>query len=88
MTEIIGWASSTILLLTLIKQVHKQWKEKTADGVSKWLFIGQIGASVGFTIYSTLLVNWVFIVTNSLLLINSGIGVYLYFKYRDRSDKA
>lgn len=83
MTEIIGWASSLILLLTLIKQVHKQWKDKTSEGVSMWLFIGQIAASVGFTVYSILLSNWVFIVTNSLLLINSAIGVYFYFKYRD-----
>lgn len=86
MIEIIGWASSLILLLTLIKQVHKQWKDQTSEGVSMWLFIGQIAASVGFTIYSILLSNWVFIVTNSLLLINSGIGVFLYFKYRDNDS--
>lgn len=86
MTEIIGWASSLILLLTLIKQVHKQWKDRTSEGVSMWLFIGQIIASIGFLVYSILLGNWVFTVTNSLLVINSIFGVVLYFYYRDRKE--
>lgn len=84
MIEIIGWASSIILLLTLIKQVHKQWKERTSEGVSMWLFIGQILASIGFLIYSILLGNWVFTVTNSLLVINSIFGLVLYFYYRGK----
>ena len=82
MTDIIGWASSIILLLTLIKQVHKQWKEKTSEGVSKWLFIGQVLASGGFTIYSFLVGNWVFTVTNSILIINSFIGLWLSSRFR------
>jgi MtN3 and saliva related transmembrane protein len=82
MIEIIGWASSLILLLTLIKQVHKQWKDRTSEGVSMFLFIGQMLASIGFLVYSVLLGNWVFTVTNGLLVINSIFGVSLYFYYR------
>ena len=85
MTEIIGWISSVILLLTLIKQVYKQWKEGTGDGVSKWLFVGQVFASIGFTVYSYLVGNWVFTVTNGLLTVNNVIGIYLYFRFR-KSD--
>ena len=81
MTEIIGWASSVILLMTLIKQVYKQWKERTGEGVSKWLFIGQLFASVGFTVYSYLVGNWVFTITNGLLTINNIIGICLYFYF-------
>ena len=33
---------------------------ETSAGVSVWLFVGQLAASVGFTIYSVLLRNWVF----------------------------
>ena len=84
MTEMIGWASSIILLLTLIKQVHKQWTDKTSEGISMFLFIGQILASVGFTVYSVLLGNWVFIVTNCLLVINSIFGISFYFYYRKK----
>ena len=79
MVEIIGWASSGILLLTLITQIHKQWKLGTHKGVSKWLFIGQLAASVGFTAYSIGTGNVVFIVTNSLLLISAIVGIYIYY---------
>ena len=81
MIEIIGWVSSFVLLLTLIKQVKKQWEDKTSEGLSKWLFIGQLIASVGFTTYSYLVSNWVFTVTNGLLTINNVVGIYLYFRY-------
>lgn len=84
MTEIIGWASSLVLLLTLVKQVHKQWTDKTSEGISMFLFIGQVLASVGFTVYSVLLGNWVFIVTNCLLVINSIFGICFYFYYRKK----
>lgn len=80
MVEIIGWASSGILLLTLITQIHKQWKLGTHQGVSKWLFIGQLAASVGFTAYSIGTGNVVFIVTNSLLLISAIVGIYIYYQ--------
>lgn len=88
MTEIIGWASSLILLMTLVKQVYKQWKEGTGDGISKWLFVGQVLASIGFTIYSYLVGNWVFTITNGILTINNFVGLYLsyYFKRRPRQN--
>lgn len=87
MTEIIGWASSIILLLTLIKQVHKQWSDGTSEGISSWLFIGQLLASVGFTIYSYQVSNWVFTITNALLTVNNivGIGLYFYFSRHPKS---
>jgi len=52
MIEILGWASSLILLATLVKQVYKLWNDGSSEGISKWLFIGQLAASVGFTVYS------------------------------------
>ena len=82
MTEIIGWASSLILLATLIKQVYKQWKDGTSEGISKWLFVGQLAASIGFTTYSYLVESWVFMVTNAILTINNVIGICLYFYFR------
>ena len=87
MTEIIGWASSIILLLTLIKQVYKQWKERTGEGVSKLLFVGQLLASVGFTIYSYLVGNWVFTVTNAILTVNNIIGLWLSFYFRKKGGE-
>ncbi|MDI1241619.1 MAG: SemiSWEET family transporter [bacterium] len=82
MTEIVGWCSSVVLLLTITTQVRKQWKTGSNDGVSKWLFIGQLAASVGFTVYSVLTANTVFIVTNSMLLMSSLTGLWIYFRNR------
>ena len=84
MIEIIGWASSIILLLTLVKQVYKQWHEGTSEGISTWLFIGQLAASVGFTIYSFAVGNWVFTITNALLTINNIIGIALFFYFKKK----
>ena len=82
MIEFIGWASSLILLATLIKQVYKQWHDGTGEGISKWLFVGQLAASLGFTIYSYLVGSWVFMVTNGLLTINNVIGICLFYYFR------
>lgn len=88
MTDIIGWASSGILLATLIKQVYKQWKDGETEGVSSWLFIGQLLSSIGFTIYSYMVENWVFTITNGILTINNiiGIGLYFYFAKKNKKD--
>jgi MtN3 and saliva related transmembrane protein len=56
------------LLATIGRQVYSQWRSRSWRGVSKWLFIGQITASVGFVVYSWLLGNWVSVVTNALML--------------------
>ncbi len=74
MIDAIGWASSIILVLMIATQIHKQWKSGTSEGVSKWLFIGQLAASTGFTIYSLLLRNWVFSVTNGVMLLSGVLG--------------
>jgi MtN3 and saliva related transmembrane protein len=85
-TELVGWVSSFILVLTISKQIYKQWQEGSSENVSKWLFIGQMAASLGFTIYSWLVSNWVFVVTNSLMLINGliGLGIVLHHRKQER----
>lgn len=77
-TELIGWASSLILLATIGRQVYTQWKTKSTIGVSRWLFIGQCAASVGFTVYSVLLRNWVFVFSNVALLVTAILGQVIY----------
>ena len=72
--DVIGWMASAILVLTLSRQIYTQAHDDTARGVSRWLFIGQILASVGFVVYSWLVHNWVFIVTNSIILLTAIVG--------------
>jgi MtN3 and saliva related transmembrane protein len=76
--DIIGWTSSVILLTTIGRQVYTQWKTEATAGLSKWLFIGQLAASSGFTLYSYLLHNWVFLCSNLALLATAVVGQALY----------
>ncbi|MFL5291808.1 MAG: hypothetical protein ACJ783_11300 [Myxococcales bacterium] len=85
--DAVGWASSVILVFTIGKQVHKQWKSGTSEGVSKWLFLGQITASVGFTVYSWFVHNWVFVVTNALMLLNAVAGLAIVNLHRRREAR-
>ena len=87
MVEAVGWVSSLILVLTIAKQVYKQWREGSSEGVSKWLFVGQISASLGFTVYSWLVDNWVFVVTNALMLVNGLLGLLIVFHHRRRERR-
>jgi MtN3 and saliva related transmembrane protein len=89
MVEIVGWLSSLILVITLAQQNWKQWKSDSVEGVSKWLWIGQTSASLGFTVYSVLVHNWVFVTTNGLLLLNGlvGFAIVHHHKKRAKSDK-
>ena len=85
--EAVGWVSSLVLVVTIGKQVHKQWKEGSSKNVSKWLFVGQLAASVGFTLYSLLVRNWVFVFTNGFMILNAvaGLCITLYHRRREGS---
>lgn len=75
--EFVGWGSSAILAATIIHQVWQQWKDKSAAGVSIWLFIGQCLANAGFIAYSLSQRDWVFTFTNGLLLLTNLVGFAL-----------
>jgi MtN3 and saliva related transmembrane protein len=78
--DLIGWLSSVVLLATIGRQVFTQWRSRSTQGVSRWLFIGQLGASTGFAVYSYLLHNWVFLVSNLALLATAILGEIIYLK--------
>jgi uncharacterized protein with PQ loop repeat len=87
MTEAVGWVSSFILVLTIGKQVYKQWKEGSSENVSRWLFVGQMAASAGFLVYSVLQKNTVFIVTNAVMLVNALLGLLIVLYHRRREAR-
>lgn len=87
-TELIGWSAATILLLTIGRQVFTEWRDRSTRGLSKWLFVGQLAASAGFVVYSWLLGNWVFVVTNVLILATAGIGQWIYLRNKRREERA
>jgi len=85
--EVLGWASSVVLLLTVVRQIHKQWRAGSSDGVSKWLFLGQMAASLGFTAYSVLVRNWVFVATNLLMAVSAVAGLLIVLHHRRRDPR-
>jgi MtN3 and saliva related transmembrane protein len=87
-TEAIGWASAVILLWTIFHQVRKQWLSGESRGVSSWLFIGQSAASLGFSIYSALLQNWIFLFVNVALLFSALAGQAIFMRNRRRQQGA
>lgn len=84
LTEMVGWSAAVVLLLTVGRQVYTQWRERSTRGVSRWLFAGQIAASAGFVVYSALLGNRVFVLTNSFMLLTACLGQWIYLRNRHR----
>lgn len=87
MTEIIGWISTLILAATISRQVYTQWRTKSVQGVSRWLFVGQLAASTGFVIYSALVDNWVFVCSNLYILLTAVVGQWIYLRNRRHAEK-
>ena len=82
MVEAVGWLASAVLLATLARQVWVQWRSRSTEGVSSWLFVGQLTASAGFALYSWLLRNHVFLLTNSVLCLTAIAGQLIYRRNR------
>ncbi len=83
MTDLIGWAASALLFSTMAAQTIKQWRSGAVAGVSKLLFVGQLLASILFTVYSVLKSDTVFIVVNSFMIANALLGLWV-----DRRNRA
>jgi uncharacterized protein with PQ loop repeat len=81
-TDVIGWLASAVLITTLLHQVRVQWRERSTEGVSGWLFIGQLAASFGFLTYSWLIDNPVFVVSNAVLILTAVAGQAVYRRNR------
>jgi hypothetical protein len=86
--DIVGWASSAILIATLVRQVHKQATQGNGCALSKWLFAGQIAASIGFITYSVMVGNMVFIVSNIMILGTAIAGQWLYLHNEKKQFRA
>ena len=87
LADLTGWISALILILTISRQVYKQWRSRSTAGVSSWLFIGQLAASTGFVIYSFLVENWVFVATNIFMLLTAVVGQLIYLANRRREER-
>jgi MtN3 and saliva related transmembrane protein len=78
--DMIGWVSAAILVMTISRQVYTQWRTRSVDGVSNWLFIGQLTASAGFIAYSAMVDNWVFVFANFFIFLTAVAGQCVYLR--------
>ena len=85
--ELVGWAAAAVLLVTMVSQVIKQWRSGVSTGVSKWLFVGQTLASLGFVVYSYMQEDQVFLWVNSFMLANAAVGQAVVMRNRRRQRK-
>jgi uncharacterized protein with PQ loop repeat len=85
--DVVGWAASAVLIATLVQQVIKQASDDSARGVSKWLFAGQIAASIGFIVYSAMVGNLVFVLTNTCILITAIVGQVITARKKPRATR-
>lgn len=85
--ELIGWLSSAVLVATVARQVWRQWASGTSDGVSTWLFVGQLAASLGFLVYSISIAAPVFAVTNVLLAAAAILGLATIYVHESRKNR-
>lgn len=86
--DMVGWISAFILVMTISRQVYTQWRTGSCEGVSKWLFIGQLTASIGFTVYSYLVDNWVFVFANFFIFLTAVAGQFIYMRNKRMSGSA
>ncbi|AKF10751.1 hypothetical protein [Sandaracinus amylolyticus] len=87
-TRAIGIASAMTLVATLCWQLRAQWKKGSSEGVSRFLFIGQLGASTGFAIYSALIEDAVFVATNVATGCAAVAGLAITIVLRRRARRA
>ena len=82
--DAIGWLASLVLLATLVRQIVTMARDPEAKGVSRWLFLGQCVASVGFVVYSLMVDNLVFVATNAAILVTAIVGQCLVARRKSR----
>jgi len=86
--DVIGWLASAVLLATLVRQIMTMARDENAQGVSRWLFIGQCAASVGFIAYSAMVGNLVFVATNVAILMTAIVGQCIVARRKSRHARA
>ena len=81
--DILGYAAGFITTLTFLPQVIKTWKKKSAHDISLLMFVIAAINEVMWIAYGALLqpVNWVIILTNSIVLVLSLTMIFLKLRY-------
>ncbi|HNR15912.1 MAG TPA: SemiSWEET transporter [Chitinophagaceae bacterium] len=79
--DMLGYAAGALTAFTFLPQVLKTWKEKSAKDVSLYMFIIAFVNEIMWLVYGVMINNWVIILTNAVMLVMSGIMIWLKMRY-------
>ena len=79
--DMLGYADGALTAFTFLPQVLKTWKEKSAKDVSLYMFIIAFVNEIMWLVYGVMINNWVIILTNAVMLVMSGIMIWLKMRY-------
>ena len=79
--DMLGYAAGALTAFTFLPQVLKTWKEKSAKDVSLYMFIIAFVNEIRWLVYGVMINNWVIILTNAVMLVMSGIMIWLKMRY-------
>ena len=84
-SEIIGWIGVGLGIAVGLPQLIKSYKEKSVHGVSKSTYQLLFLTMLCYLVRSIAIKEWIFIVSNSVNLIITGLVLFLFRQYP--SDK-
>jgi uncharacterized protein with PQ loop repeat len=80
-TEIIGWIGVVLSILISVPQLIKSIKEKSTKGVSKQVYQLLFLTVLCYLIRAIAIRELIFIVSNAVNLVVTGMVLYLFKKY-------
>ena len=81
--NITGFAAGTLSALTFLPQVIKTWKMKAADELSLMMILLASLSVTMWVIYGLMIMNYVIIITNSVVFILSLFLIYFKLNYKE-----
>ncbi|MBS3088231.1 SemiSWEET transporter [Candidatus Pacearchaeota archaeon] len=85
--DLIGYAAGFLILISIIPQILKSWRTKSAKDLSLSRYIIYITGVLLWLIYGIVLVNGPMILINSINLVLASSVLYLIIKYGKSSKK-
>jgi len=86
-TEIIGWIGVTIGIIVSFPQLIKSYREKSTKGVSERSYQLLFLTILCYLIRAIAIKELIFIVSNAVNLVITGMVLYLFKKYPSGNDE-
>ena len=85
--DIIGYIAGFLILISIIPQIIKSWKTKSAKDLSLLRYLIYVSGVVLWLVYGIVLKNGPMIIVNSINFILACSVIYLIIKYGTKRKK-